>query len=255
MFDLMLTSGFKAHLKVQKLNLTRFNKPTLFITRLVLRVSSFFILCLCLLYLCCTTAYAVPDDRGPMGGMISLGGGGYMGTGVDSEGQRLASHLGGSFNLSFGEEVWPRLFLGLGIESHFGQTQDQNYESMFYAFGLEGRYRLSQKQRGLIALAGLGIGGGGFTFKEGESEKNPGGSSGGSVWKIGIGYEIGVSDGPRGLTLVPRLIYQRLGPQMESKVSMDLISLNFELMWTSGRTVSKEIQTQTIKESPKVVLP
>ena len=214
-----------------------------------------YVLCFFLLYLLSFSAYAVPDDRGPMGGMMAIGGGGYVGTGVDSDGQRLSSHLGGSFNLSFGEEVWPRLFLGLGIESHFGQTQDQNYDSMFYAFGLEGRYRLTQKQRGLIVLGGLGIGGGGFTFKGGESEKTPGGSSGGSVWKMGIGYEIGLSEGPRGTTIVPRLIYQRLGPQMDSQVSMDLVSINFEIMWTSGRSVSKQIQTQTLKESPKVELP
>jgi hypothetical protein len=209
----------------------------------------------CLLLSLSSTVYAVPDDRGPMGGMVSVGGGGYMGTGVDSNGQRLASHLGGSFNLSFGEEVWPRLFLGLGVESHFGRTQDEDYDSMFYAFGLEARYRLTQRQRGLIVLGGLGIGGGGFTFTEGASEINPGGSSGGSVWKLGLGYEIGLSEGPRGFTLIPRLIYQRLGAQMDSQVSMDLVSINFELMWTAGRQISKETQTQVIKESPKVALP
>ena len=202
-----------------------------------------------------SVAYAVPDDRGAMGGMISIGGGGYVGTGEDESGDRLSSPIGGSFNLSFGEEVWPRLFFGLSIDSHIGQTQDQNYDAMFFAFGLETRYRLTQKQRGLIVLGGLGIGGGGFTFKKEASEKTPGGSSGGSVWKVGVGYEIELSETPRGFTLVPRLIYHRLGPQMESQVSMDLISINFELMWTSGRQVSKQSQTQRLKESPKVALP
>ena len=190
-----------------------------------------------------------------MGGVISVGGGGYIGTGTDSEGQRLSSNLGGSFNLSFGEEVWPRLFLGLGIESHFGQTQDQKYQAMFYAFGLEGRYRLTPQQKGLIILGGIGLGGGGFTYKEGESEKNPGGSSGGSVWKVGVGYEIDLSDKSRGFTLIPRIMYQRLGPQMESQVAMDLVSINFEVMWSSGREVSKQTQTQMLKESPKVAFP
>ena len=217
---------------------------------LIQRLNSLYLILSIAFFLCTLTqqARAVPDDRGAMGGMISFAGGGYIGTGADENGERLSSQIGSSFSLSFGEEVWSGLFLGLSTEGHMGQTQDQAYDAMFYAFGLESRFRLSPQQRGLILIGGLGIGGGGFTFKDGESKKNPGGSSGGSVWKVGLGYEIGLSDQPRGWTLIPRFLYQRLGPQMESEVSIDLVSINLELMWTSARSLSKQSETKTLSE-------
>jgi hypothetical protein len=180
---------------------------------------------------------AAPDDRGAMGGVFSLSGGGVIGFGDDEEGSALSSFLGQSMHLSFGEEVSPRLFIGLGFDGYFGATQDDLYALNLFCFGMEGRYRLSASNRGLIILGGIGVGGGGFSPIEGAQG---GGSAGGSMWKLGLGYEINLSGSNRGFTLTPRLLYQRLGPQMESVVTINAFTLNIELMWSTGRSTLRE---------------
>ena len=191
----------------------------------------------CALTLVSAFCFAAPDDRGPMGGVFSLSGGGVMGFGDDDEGSALSSFLGQSTHISFGEEVSPRLFIALGFDGYFGATQDDLYALNLFCFGLEGRYRLSASNRGLIILGGIGVGGGGFSPVEGAQG---GGTAGGSVWKVGLGYEINLSGSNRGFTLTPRLLYQRLGPQMESVVTINAFTLNIELMWSTGRQAQRE---------------
>ena len=179
--------------------------------------------------------YAAPEDRGAMGGVYALSTSGFIATGTDQDEQRLASQYGYSIGLFLGEEVLPRLFVGIHLDAHLdqfagGELPDQ---SQLYAFGLEGRYRLSGSKRGLIALAGIGIGTGAF-LNSGQSLTEADASGGGSIWKLGLGYEVG-NENASGFTYIPKLTFQRLGPQMENKVSMNVISLGVEVLYSSGR--------------------
>jgi hypothetical protein len=180
--------------------------------------------------------YAAPENRGAMGTVVTLSTGGFMGTGTNGEGERNTSQLGGGFHLMIGEEVIPRLFLGLGIDSYFGSDQEENTSraSQLFSFGFEGRYRITAHQRGLILLAGLGVGVGGV-INEGESITDAEESAGGSIWKVGLGYELGSENPTSSVVFIPSLIFQRLGPQMDNKVSLNIISLNMEVLYTAGR--------------------
>ena len=181
-------------------------------------------------------AHAAPDTRGALGTVVTLSAGGFMGSGTDGEGQRNTSQIGGSFHLMLGEEVLPKLFLGIGIDAYFGSGQgdDSVEHSQLFSFGFEGRYRLTNQRRGLLILTGLGIGVGGV-IGEGESLSGAEGSGGGSIWKLGLGYELGRPTDRGGLLYIPSLIFQRLGPQMDSEVSFNIISLNLEVLYAAGR--------------------
>ena len=192
------------------------------------------------------TCIAAPEDRGAMGGVVSVSSGGFLGAGTDGNASRLSSSVGGMFRIGVGEEVWPGLFLGLSSESYFGQTQDDLFETNLFTFGLDARYRINRtKNRGLLLIGGIGIGGGGFTSMDGDEEL--GGSSGGSIWKLGVAYEIAFNNEPSGSTLTPALLYQRLGPQMESSVSVDMVSLGIGFNWAFGRSRPKVDTISSIK--------
>ena len=200
-------------------------------------MSAWILSSLCItLYFGVQEASAAPESRGEMGTVVTLSAGGFMGTGTDGEGARNTSQLGGSFHLMLGEEVLPRLFMGLGIDSYFGSGQDESISntSQLFSFGFEGRYRLTDQRRGMILLAGLGIGVGGVV-SDGESLTDAEGSGGGSIWKVGLGYELGSRDSKSEFVYVPSCIFQRLGPQMDNKVSLNIISLNLEVLYAAGR--------------------
>ena len=124
-------------------------------------------------------------------------------------------------------------------EAPFGSSEEPSLSQLF-AFGLEGRYRLSSRERGLLLIGGIGIGAGGFAA-EGESLLSSDASGGGSIWKLGLGYEVG-GEGSAGFTYIPRLLFQRLGPQMESEVAMNAISLGIEVLYASGRETSASVK-------------
>ena len=182
-----------------------------------------------------TVTWGAPDDRGAMGGVYAIGLGGFISTGEDDQGARLSSEYGMSVHLMLGEEVLPKLFVGIGIDAHIDPVSGvvEPSLSQLYAFGMEGRYRLSGETRGLLLIGGLGIGAGGYA-SAGESLLSSDTSSGGSIWKLGVGYELG-GESPDGFTYTPRLLFQRLGPQMESQVSVNMLSLSVELLYASGR--------------------
>lgn len=191
--------------------------------------------CILLLSLCYTVnGFAAPEDRGGMGSLIGLSAGGFLGAGRGGEGERQATQLGGSVHLVLGEEVLPRLTVGISMDSYFGQQQGEGEtKSQVFSFGFEGRYRFTDADRGLFLLTGLGIGAGGF-INSGESFSGAEGSGGGSIWKLGVGYEMGGEE-VSGFTYTPRLTFQRLGAQGESQVSINLISLGIEILYAGGR--------------------
>ena len=190
----------------------------------------------CLLYMAeDSQAYAAPEDRGAMGSSYALSGGGYVATGEDGEGIRLPSQYGYSLGLFLGEEVLPKIFVGVHFDVHLDEFTggEEPSKSQMFAFGLEGRARLTGDARGLLLLGGIGIGAGGF-IAAGESLTDAQASSGGSIWKFGLGYELGGKQ-VTGLTYIPKLTFQRLGPQMESSVSVNVIALSVEVLYGAGR--------------------
>lgn len=190
----------------------------------------------CLLYMIENAqVYAAPEDRGAMGGSYALSGGGYVVTGEDGEGARLPSQYGYSLGLFLGEEVLPKIFVGVHFDVHLDEFSggEEPSKSQIFAFGLEGRARLTGDARGLLLLGGIGIGAGGF-IASGESLTGAEASSGGSIWKLGLGYELGGKE-VTSFTYIPKLTFQRLGPQMESSVSVNVIALSVEVLYGAGR--------------------
>ena len=182
--------------------------------------------------------YAAPEDRGMMGGTYAFSSGGYVMTGQDGESNRLPSQYGYSFALFLGEEVLPKLCVGIHFDTHLDQFSngEEPSNSQMFAFGLEGRMRVTGQERGLYILGGIGIGAGGF-LAQGESLTEAEASSGGSIWKLGLGYELG-GEKISGFTYSPKLIFQRLGPQMESTVGVNVVSLGLEILYATGRQSS-----------------
>lgn len=179
---------------------------------------------------------AAPDDRGEMGSVVAITAGGFLAGGTGGEGERQGTQAGGSFHLMLGEEVLPRLFIGIALDNYFGSAQGNDEfktSSQVFGFGIEGRYRVSDSSRGLLILGGIGIGAGGY-IREGEKFSGAEGSGGGSIWKLGLGYELG-SGTPDGFTFTPRFTFQRLGQQMESKVSINIVTLGLEVLYAAGR--------------------
>ena len=192
------------------------------------------VLCLCLI-IQGPLALAAPEDRGMMGPTYALSSSGFVMTGQDGDGNRLPSQYGYGFALFLGEEVLPKLFVGVHLDTYFDQFTDgeEPSSSQLFAFGLEGRIRVTGQERGLYLLGGIGIGAGGF-LAQGESLTEAEASSGGSIWKLGMGYELGGEE-VSGFTYSPKLTFQRLGPQMESSVSVNVMSLGLEILYASGR--------------------
>jgi len=191
--------------------------------------------------LCASLLLAAPargeelkDDRGSKGLQLTAAFGGYGGAGTGVSGEGLGLHRGTSASLLIAEEVVPRLTIGLGSDSYFGGSADGRYEVGVYSFSLEARWRLSAHLRGLTVSGALGIGGGGFKPAAGQPASVEEASGGGGLWKLGVGYELGAS-APGGFSLTPRLTYQRLGAQMGSQVSAQLVALAIEVSWESGR--------------------
>jgi len=172
---------------------------------------------------------AAPDDRGPKGAILSVGGGGALLNGTGVEGEALAPAMGGSYLIGVREEVWPRLTLGLHIGGYMGSSELSKSLSL-NGLILEGRWRFGEGLRGPVIMGGLGIGGGGLTDSE---DADNDASGGGALWRVAFGYELG--SGEPGFSVTPSLAYEQLRAQMDSKVSVGVVSVNLEVAWEIGR--------------------
>lgn len=186
---------------------------------------------LSMIFVCCapSSSQSAPDDRGPKGAVLSIGGGGFFTHATGLEGEALEPGFGGSYSIGIREEVWPRLMLGLHIGGYMGGHEQ------YQSFSLNGllfdvRWRFGENQRGTVLMGGLGIGGGGFTDPI-EGEDNA--SAGGALWRLALGYEFGSKE--PGWSFTPSLAYEQLRAQMDSKVSVGVLSFNLEVAWEIGR--------------------
>ena len=206
-------------------------KPNSILYRLLLLILSITFLCLS----SSTVSWAAPEDRGAQGGIFAFSAGGFLATGTQEEGVRLPSQLGSSFRLALGEEVMPKLFVGIALDSYFDGSgpADEAARTQLFAFGFEGRYRLTGEKMGLLLIGGLGIGAGAF-MKQGETLTSADASGGGSVWKLGFAYELG-SKIPDGVKYLPYILFQRVGPQMDNQVEISMLSFGIELLFAGGR--------------------
>ena len=176
------------------------------------------------------------DDRGPRGTILSLGFAPHLGTFEDQSGDR-GSSVGGTGALSLTEEVWPRLQIGLGLDIGEGTAQDDRYAVQLFFFGLESSYQLSSGRSGLTVHGGIGLGAMTLSAVEGAppSARTGEGSVGGSLWRLGLGYRIPLSNEAAGFTLLPRLDLHRVRPQSQSSMSYTMVGLALSLEWASGR--------------------
>jgi hypothetical protein len=176
------------------------------------------------------------DDKGKLGAVVAVGGGATMGYGSDENGKATSSFIGSAFQFHFGEEVWQRLHLGLSFDMNQGKTQDDKYNQSLFVFGAEARWRLNEAYQGLFFLGGMGIGAGGFeTIKIKDQDDFPGGLSGGSIWKLGMGYVIPLYEGGSKWLLSPKLVYQHLSAQSGAKTTVDSFAFSIEILWGAGR--------------------
>ncbi len=191
-------------------------------------------------------AYADFDDKGKLGGVLAFSAGSSIGYGTDTDGKSSSSFIGTAFQFHFGEEVWQGLHLGLSFDMAQGKTQDDKYNQSLFAFGPEIRWRLSDDYRGFYFIGGIGVGGGGLTtIKQKDKNDFPGGSSGGSIWKLGMGYVFPLYENQNRFLLSPKLLYQRMGEQFDSKATLDTFCLTIELLWGSGRkSVAEEAKAE-----------
>ena len=140
--------------------------------------------------------------------------------------------------ISIGEEVWPRLQLGLGLDFAAGSSQDERYETQLFFFGLDSAYQLGAARSGGLSLhGGIGLGAGSLNEAPGAplSAREGSGSVGGSLWRLGLAYRLPLSDTSRGFTLRGRLDLHRVRSQSDSSMSFTLISLGLGIEWASGR--------------------
>ena len=179
---------------------------------------------------------AAEDDRGPRGTIISLGFAPHLGTFEDQSGDR-GSSIGGTGALSLTEEVWPRLQIGLGVDIGEGNSQDDRYTVQLFFFGLESSYQLSRGQSGLTVHGGIGLGAMTLSAAEGAppSASTGEGNVGGSLWRLGLGYRVPLSNDAAGFTMLPRLDLHRVRPQSQSSMSYTMVGLALSLEWASGR--------------------
>jgi hypothetical protein len=198
--------------------------------------------------------HATPDDRGAMGGLVALGIGGNLAFATDIDGQSTEMSSGFANHLTFGEEVWPNLFLGLNFAFNQGETLESTPKTAsLFLFGLDTRYRFTgtskKRPAGFLLLAGIGLGAGGVVANDTQSPKENVGVSGGSVWKVGVGYEIPFTTKGRGFTLTPMVNFYHLRQQMDSLISMQLLNMGIEFMWSAGRQnkVSQRTRTKVTK--------
>ena len=78
------------------------------------------------------TSVSAPDDRGQRGTYLALSGSLATGTADDDRGRSAGSHLGHSYHLRFGEEVFDRLTLGMMLTGGTARANQDLYDVFWW---------------------------------------------------------------------------------------------------------------------------
>jgi hypothetical protein len=191
------------------------------------------LLACCLLLLGPFGAHAAEDDRGPRGFYIGGGGGLVTGTATDGDGDDAGSFFGTGGQLRFGEEVVPRLIIGLEVGGGGGAGSDDRYDLSVGGFVLQVGWRPLSTRPGLLLLAGTGLGGGGLTAKGDDGLE---GDGGGAFHQVGIMYEFAFSGGDYdGWRVAPSFRWNLVPAAGPEGAGISSFAIGLETVWYAGR--------------------
>jgi hypothetical protein len=131
-------------------------------------------------------AWAAPEDRGPRGTFISLGGGALIGQATDEDGRSTGSHTGSNTHLRFGEEVIPGLTLGLEMGGGSLNGLNDKYTGQFGGLFIQAGWRPFEQLQALQFLFGTGVGGGSLVASTDEGFE---GDVAGALYSLATQYE------------------------------------------------------------------
>ena len=175
---------------------------------------------------------AAPDDRGQRGTYLSLSGALAMGTAIDDRGQNAGSHLGHSYHLRVGEEVFDRLTLGMMLTGGTARANQDLYDLFFGGLLVDLSWQfMSDVPLSVLIATGLGgarmdsVGDEGFT-----------GTVAGAIHVIGLQYDFHWHQ-PSGAqwTLSPYLRAQFLPASGDALAQVTIWSFGAETTWSWGR--------------------
>ena len=179
-----------------------------------------------------TTSFAAPDDRGQRGTYLALSGAVAMGTADDDKGRSAGSHLGHSYHLRFGEEVFDRLTLGMMLTGGSAKANQDLYELLFGGLLVDLSWQfMSDVPLSLLIATGLG---GAKIDPVGVDEFT--GTVAGAIHVIGLQYDFHwrQSSGAQ-WTLSPCLRAQFLPASGDALAQVTTWSHGLEAAWSWGR--------------------
>ena len=178
------------------------------------------------------TSVSAPDDRGQRGTYLALSGSLAIGTADDDSGRSAGSHLGHSYHLRFGEEVFDRLTLGMMLTGGTAKANQDLYDVFFGGLLVDLSWQfMSDVPLSLLIATGLGgasidsVGEDGFT-----------GTVAGAIHVIGMQYDFHwrQSSGAQ-WTLSPCLRSQFLPASGDALAQVTTWSVGVEAAWSWGR--------------------
>ena len=179
-----------------------------------------------------SVALAAPEDRGPRGSYVAIATGIVMGSATDVEGESAGSHIGSAFSLRFGEEVLPRLTVGMNISGAQANANQSLYETYFAGLLFDASWQPAEDLP-LSILFGTGFGGGELTPKGADGFK---GQVAGAIHILGLQYDL---RWPRnhggGWCLSPYLRGHFLPASGESEAQIFTWAMGIETNWSWGR--------------------
>jgi len=179
-------------------------------------------------------AAAAPEDRGLRGWYVGGGGGVLIGQASDSEGRDPGGFLGGGGRLRVGDEVIPNLGIGLAFLGAGGTGNNDTYESGFGGFLLDITWRpLPTDLAGLVVAGGVGVGGGTITPKD--DARGYEGTPGGTLYSLGITWEIDFGSSIDGFALAPGVHALFVPAQAGNEAGLSAFMVGLETVWYAGR--------------------
>jgi hypothetical protein len=176
-------------------------------------------------------ASAADDPRGQRGWFVAGGGGGVIGRAVDDRGRDTPSYFGAGGGFRFGEEVIPRLTLGLEF-SGAGGSGDA-FEAGLGGFFLQSTYRPGWGTEGLVLLLGTGVGGGSLTAAD---DGGPDGGGGGAIFQAGVAYEFDFFGAPdEGVAFSPYVRWHYVPSTPDNEVQFSAFVVGLEVPFYAGR--------------------
>jgi hypothetical protein len=184
--------------------------------------------CMCMF----NVSYAAPEDRGPRGSYVAVATGMIMGSATDLTGESAGSHIGSAYSLRFGEEVLPRLTIGMNISGGQATANQDLYETYFAGLLFDATWQ-PKASVPISILLGTGFGGGELTPRG-----TPGfsGQVAGAIHVLGIHYDLRWTRAHGGGWCVSPYLRGHLLPASgDSQTHIITWAVGVETAWSWGR--------------------